>query len=192
MLTKVHIIKAMVFPVVMYRYKNWTIKKAECKRIDAFELWSWIRLLSPLDSKKIKPVNPKENQLWTFIGRTDAETEAPILWLPDVKSRLTGKDPDTLINWGQEDKGVTEDGMGGWHYWLNGQEFERTVGDGEEQGNLVCCSPWGCKELDMTTLLNNNTNIPFFAVSSHLGPHSALSKVPCAIQWVPINYRFSI
>ena len=92
--TKVRLVKAMVFPVVMYGYKSWIIKKAECQNTDAFELWCWRRLLVPLDCKEIKPVNPKGNQFWIFIGRTDAKAEAPILWPPDVKNWLTGKDPD--------------------------------------------------------------------------------------------------
>ena len=93
----------------------------------------------PLDSKKIQPVNPKGNQPWIFIGRTDAEAEAPILWPLDVKSRLIGKDPDAGKDWGQE-KGVTEDEIIGRHHWLNGHEFEQTPGDIEGQGSLACCS----------------------------------------------------
>ena len=93
--TKVCIFKAMVFPVVTYRCESWTIKKAEHQRIDGFELWCWRRLFeSPLDCKEIKPVNPKGNQSWVFIGRTDAEAETPILWSPDVKRQLIRKDPD--------------------------------------------------------------------------------------------------
>ena len=92
--TKVCIVKAMVFPVVMYRCASWTIKKAERWRLDAFELWCWRRRESPLDSKEIKPVNPKRNQPWTFTGRTDAEAEAPILWPPNSKNWLTENDPD--------------------------------------------------------------------------------------------------
>ena len=105
-------------------------------------------LESPLDSKEIKPVNPEENQPWIFIGRTDVE--ALILWAPDGKSQLTGKDPDTGEGWRQEEKEVTEDEMDEWHYWLNGHDFEQTPGDSEGQGSQVCCSPWGCKELGMT------------------------------------------
>ena len=91
MLTKVWIMRAMVFPVVMYGCKSWITKKAECRRIVAFELWSWRRLLSPLDWKEIQPVYPIGNQSWIFIERTDAEGETPILWPPDAKSWLTGK-----------------------------------------------------------------------------------------------------
>ena len=92
LLIKVHIVKAMVFPVVTYGCESWTIKKAECQRIDAFELWCWRTLESLLDCKEIQPVHPKGNQPWIFTGRTDAEAEAPILWPPDAKSQLTGKD----------------------------------------------------------------------------------------------------
>ena len=104
---------------------------------------------SPLDCKEIKPVNTKGNQPWIFIGRTDAETQALILWPPDVKSWLTGKDPDAGKDWRQE-KGMTEDEMVGWHHWLNGHEFEQTPGDSEGQGSLACCSPWGLQESDRT------------------------------------------
>ena len=100
----------------------------------------------PLDSKEIKPVNPKGNQSWMFIGRTDAEAEAPILWPPDVKNQLIGKEADAWKDWGQEKKGETEDEMVGWHHWLTGHEFEQTPEDSEGQGSLACCSPQGRKE----------------------------------------------
>ena len=90
----VRLVEAMVFPVVTYGCESWTVKKAECRRIDAFELWCSRRLLSPLDCKEIQPVHPKGDQSWVFIGRADVEAETPILWPPDVKNRLTGKDPD--------------------------------------------------------------------------------------------------
>ena len=98
---------------------------------------------SPLDSKEIKLVNPKGNQPWTFIGRTDAEAEALILWPPDAKWWLTGEDSDAGKDWGQEEVEVTEDETVKWHHQLNGCEFEQTVGDSEGQRSLVCCSPWG-------------------------------------------------
>ena len=104
--TKVPLVKAMLFPIVMYGCESWTIKKAEYRRIDAFELWCWRLLRVPLDNK-IKPVNPKGNQSWIFIGRTDAE--APTLWPPDSKSQLIGKDHDARKDWGQEEKGMTKD-----------------------------------------------------------------------------------
>ena len=121
--TKVRLVKAMVFPVVMYGWESWTIKKIESQRIDAFELWCWRRLESLLDCKKIQLVNPKGNPSWIFIGRTDVEAETPIFWPPDVKSWLTWKDPDAGKNWRQEEKATTEDEMVGWHYQLIGHEF---------------------------------------------------------------------
>ena len=108
--TKVRLVKAMVFPVVMYGRESWTIKKAERWRIDAFITVVLEKTLEgPLDSKAIQPVHPKGNQSWLFIGRTDVEAETPILWPPDAKSWLIGKDPDAGKDWGQEDKGMTED-----------------------------------------------------------------------------------
>ena len=100
-------------------------------------------LESPLDCKEIQPVNPKGNQPWIFIGRTDAEAEAPVLWPLDVKNLLLGKDPDAGKDWRQEEKWMTEDKMVEWHHWLNGYEFEQTLGDRKGQRRLVCCSPWG-------------------------------------------------
>ena len=102
-------------------------------------------LESPMDSKEIKPVNPKGNQPWMFFGRTEAEAETPILRPSDLKSQLSGKDPDAGRDWGQQEKGATEDEMVGWHHRLNGREFEQTPGDGEGQGSLVQCSPWVAK-----------------------------------------------
>ena len=112
-------------------------------------------LESPLDCKKIQPVNPKGNQSWIFIGRTDAEAETPILWPSDVKSWLIKKDPDAGKVLRQE-KGITEYEMAGWHHWLNGREFEQVLGDGEGQGSLVCCS-LGVAELDTTVWLNKQS-----------------------------------
>ena len=111
-------------------------------------------LESPSDSKEIKPVNLQENHSWIFIGRTDAEAEAPILWPPDAKNWLIGKDPDAGKGWRQKEKGTTEDEMVGWHHRLDGHEFEHAPGVGDGQGNLACCSPWGRKESDTTKRLN--------------------------------------
>ena len=123
--TKVCLVKAMVFPVVMYGCESWTLKKADSQRIDASELWCWRRLFeSPLDCKEIQPVHPKGDQSWVFIGRTDAEAETPIPWPPHGKSWLTGKDPDAGRDWGQEEKGMTEDEIAGWHHQLDGHGFE--------------------------------------------------------------------
>ena len=153
--TKVHLVKAVVFPVVMNGCESYTIKKAECRRIHAFELWCWRRLFeSPLDCKEIQPVHPKGNQSWIFIGRTDAIAEAPILCPPDVKNWLTGKDADAGKDWRQEEKGTTEDEMVGWHHRLSGHEFGQAPGVGDGQGSLLCCSLWGGGESDMTERLN--------------------------------------
>ena len=111
-------------------------------------------LESPLDSKEIQPVHPKGDQSWVFIGRTDVEAETPILWPPDVKNWLIGKDPDAVKDWRWEEKWTTEDEMVGWYHWLNGHEFEQAPGVGDRQGNLACYSPWGCKESNTTELLN--------------------------------------
>ena len=138
------IVKTMVFPVDMWELdhkEGWTLKN-----------WCFGNVVlgktleSPLDSREFKLVNPKGNQPWIFIWRTDAETEAPILWPSDVKNQLIGKDFDAGKNWGQEEKGRTEDEMVGRHNWLNGHECEQTLGVGDRQGNLECCSPWGHKE----------------------------------------------
>ena len=105
-----------------------------------------------MDNKEIKPVNSKWNQSWIFIGRTNAE--APIFWPPDEKSQLIRKDREAGKGWRQEEKGMTEDEMVGWHHWFDGYKFEQAQGVGDGQGSLACCSPWGRKELDMTEPLN--------------------------------------
>ena len=115
----------------------------------------WSKTLeSPLDCKDVKPVHPQGNQFWIFIGRTEAEAEAPVLWSPDVKNWLIGKAPDAGKDWRWEEKGTTEDEVIGWHHWLDGQEFEQALGVGDGWGGLVCCSPWGLKESDTTQRLN--------------------------------------
>ena len=111
-------------------------------------------LESPLDCKEIQPVHPKGNQSWTFIERTDAEAETPILWPSDMKNWLTRKNPDAGKDWRQEEKGTTEDEMVRWHHQLNGHEFEQAPQVVDGLGSPVCCSPWGCKKLDMTEQLN--------------------------------------
>ena len=143
---------------------RWEVNCKKNKRVlfaDCRENWCfWTVVLektpeSPLNSKVSKPVSPKGNQSWIFTGRTDAEAEAPILLPPDVNSWLIGKDPDAGEDWGQEEKGETEDEMVGWHHWLSGHEFEQSLGDDEGQGSLACCSPWHCKELDTIDWPNN-------------------------------------
>ena len=146
------LVKATVFPVVIYGCESWTVKKAECRRIDTFELEKTLK--SPLDCKEIQPVHPKGDQFWVFIGRTDVEAETPILWPPDVKSWLIIKDPDAGEDWGQEEKGMTEDEMVGWHHRLNGHGFGWTPGVGDGQEALACCHSWGHKESNTTEQLN--------------------------------------
>ena len=109
---------------------------------------------SPLDWKEIKSVNPKGNQSKIFIWRTDAETETAIFWSPDAKNWLIGKDPEAGQDWRQEEKGMAEDEMIGWHHRLDEHEFKQALGVDDGQGSLACCSPWGCKELDTTERLN--------------------------------------
>ena len=134
----------------LYHKKGWTLKH--------WCFWTVVlekTLGSPLDCKEIQPVHAKGNQSWIFIGRTDAETEALILWSSDAKSQLTGKDLGAGKGRRQE-KGATEDEMVGWHHRLNGHEFGKTPGDTEGRRCLVCWGPWGHKELDMTLQLNNS------------------------------------
>ena len=151
---KVHLVKAIVFPVVMYGCESWTIKKVEHQRIDAFELWCWRSLLRVPWTARRSYHSPKGNQSWTFIGRTDAEAETSVLWPPNVKNWLIWKDPDPGKDWRQEEKGTTEDEMVGWHHRRDGHEFEQTLVIGDGQGSQLCCSPWDHKESDTTELLN--------------------------------------
>ena len=166
--TKVHLVKAMVFPVVMYGceldYKESLVPKNWC-------FWTVVlekTLERPLDCKEIQPVHPQGDQSWVFIGRTDAEAETPVLWPPDVKSWLTGKDPDAGKDWGQEEKGTTEDEMVGWHYQLYGHGFGWTLGVGDGQGGLACCGSWGRKELDTTERSNWIELLSLFSLSSQV------------------------
>ena len=164
--TKVSLVKAMVFPVVKYGYEldykeSW-VQKNRC-------FWTVVlekTLESPLDCKEIQPVHPEGDQSCVFIGRTDVEAETPILWPPDEKSWFIWKDPVAGKDWGQEEKGMTEDEMAGWHHWLNGHGFGWTPGVGDGQGGLVCCSSWGRKESDTTERLNWNdpSKVTFFFI----------------------------
>ena len=164
--TKVRLVKAMVFPVVIYGCESWTTKKAKRRKIDACELWCWRRLLRvPWTARRsnqsiLKEISP------VFIGRTNAEAETPILWPPDAKSWLIWKDPDAGKDWRWKERGTTENEMVGWHHWLNGHEFEQVPGVGDGQGGLVCCSPWGRKGSNTTEQMNwtelkqwNNRNL---------------------------------
>ena len=148
--TTVHLVKAIVFPVVMYGCKSWTLKKSEYQRIDAFELWCLRRLLRvPWTARRSNQSILKE-----IIGRTDSEAETPILGPPHAKTWLIGKDLDAGKDWGQKEKGTTEDEMAGWHHQLDGHEFGWTPGVGDGQGGLACCNSWGRKESDTTQWMN--------------------------------------
>ena len=134
----------------MHRKHEWSQRERKENGLHTFRVVS---------ARRTKPVHPKGNQFWIFIGRTDAETEAPILWPPDAKNQLIRQDLDAGKGWGQEEKGTTEDDMVGWHHRLNGHEFEQALGVGEGQGSLAWCSSWGRKEMDMTELLNSKNHV---------------------------------
>ena len=146
----------MIFPVVVYGCESWTISKAECQRIGAFELWCWRRLLRVPWTARSNQSILKEINLEYSLEKLMLRLKAPLLWPPDEKSQLIGKDPNSGKDWRQEVKGMIEDEMVGWHHQLNGHEFEQTVWNSEGQGSLACCSPWGHKESDPTEQLNDN------------------------------------
>ena len=153
--TKVRLVKAMVFPVVIVWM--WELGYKERWGLKNWCFWTVVlekTLESPLDFKEIQPVHTRGDQPWDFFGRTDAKAETPVLWPPHAKSWLIGKVPDAGRDWGQEEKGTTEDEMAGWHHRLNGHEFGWTPGVGDVQGGLACCNSWGLKESDMTEQLN--------------------------------------
>ena len=161
--TKVYLVKAMVLPVVMYGCESWTVKKA---------------LESPLYSKDVKSVHPKGSQSWIFIGRT--EDEAPVLWPPDSKSQLLGKDPDAGKDWGHEEKGATENEMVRWHHRLNGHEFEQTLGYSEGQRSLACCSPWGHSQTQLSdqTLLRIQWE---YCIEHYIWEYSVKNETSCEL-----------
>ena len=135
----------------------WELEYKESWGVKNWCFWTVVlekTLKNPLDCKETQPVHPKGDQSWVFIGGTDVEAETPILWPPHAKCWLIGKDSDAGRDWEQEEKGMTEDEMAGWHHLLDGHEFERTPGVDEGQGGLACCHSWGCKESDMTEQLN--------------------------------------
>ena len=151
--TKVHLVKAMVFPVVMYGCESWTVKKVECRIIDAFEWWCWRRLLRvPWTARRsnqsiLKEISPGIS-LGGMMLKLKLQYFGHLMWRVDSLEKTWWRD------WGQEEKGTTEDGMAGWRHWLNGHESEWTPGVGDGQGGLVCCDSWGRKESDTTQRLN--------------------------------------
>ena len=155
LLTKFHLVKVCFLPVVRYGCESWAIKKAEHWIFDAFELWCWRTFLSiPWTVKISNHSILKKIRSWIFIERNDSEAEAPIIWPPDMKSWLIGKDPSAGKDWRQEEKGMAEDEMVIWPHWLDVQELEQTPGVADGQGSLACCCPWFRKESDMTEWLN--------------------------------------
>ena len=150
-LLKLHLVaRYTLIYLITILYSVWHLIFSGFSELQIMLFSYWRKKKSPLDSKEMKPVNPKGNQYWIFIGRTDAEAETPILWPPDAKRWLIWEDPDAGKDWGQVEKGMTEDEMVGWHHRLNGHEFGWTLGVGDGQGGLACCSSWGCKESDTT------------------------------------------
>ena len=152
--TKVHLVKAMVFPVVMCGCESWTVKKAECRRIDAFELWCWRRLLRvPWTTRRSNQSILKE--ISPGISLEGMRLKLKLQYFDHLmQSWLIEKDSDAGRVWEQEEKGTTEDEMVRWHHWLDGHESEWTLGDGDGQGGLACCDSWGRKESDTTERLN--------------------------------------
>ena len=146
----------MVFPVVTYGCERWTVKKSECQRIDAFELWCWRRCLKvPWTARRsnlsiLREINPE------YSLERHAEAEAPAFWSSYENSQLIGRVPDAGKDWGQKEKRASEDEMAGWHHQCNGHELGQTLGDEEGRGGLACYSPWDHQESDMTGWLNNN------------------------------------
>ena len=152
LLTKVHLVKAMVFPVVMYGCESWTIKKAKGQRINTFELWCWKRLLRvPWTARRSNQSILKEISPEYSLEGLMLKLKLPILWPSDAKNWLIRKDPDAGKDWRWEEKKMTEDEMVVWHHWLSGHEFEYALGVGDGQGSLKCCSPWGHKVHGDTT-----------------------------------------
>ena len=162
--TKVHLVKAMGFPIVMYGCESWTIKlSAEELMLLSCGVGEDLRV--PWTARRSSQSILNEMS-WIFIGRTDVKAETPKLWPPDVKNWLFGKDPDAGKDWRQEEKGMTEDEMVGWHHWLNGHEFEQALRVVDGQGSLVCCSPWGRKETRLSDLSTQSKFSTFLVLVS--------------------------
>ena len=164
----------------------WELDCEESWALNNWCFWTVVlekTLESPLDCKEIQPVHPKGDQSWVFIGRTDAKAETPVLWPPHVKSWLTAKDPDAGRDWGQEEKGMTEDEMAGWHHRLDGHESEWTPGVGDGQGSLVCCDLWVHKELDTTEWLNWTDLKLYIAICTLLRYSPYISLYCCYGSW---------
>ena len=199
--TKVHLSQSYGFS--SSHVWMWVLDHKESWVLKNWCFWTVVlekTLESPLDCKEIQPVNPKGNQSWIFIGRTDAKAETSILWPHNAKNWLTGRDPDAGKDWRQEEKGMTEDEMVGCHHWLDGHEFEQTPKVGHGQGSLACCSPWGHKELDTTELNWTKYSIVFQLPhlficqwTTRLLPRPSYHKQCCNEHWgtcVSFNFGF--
>ena len=173
------------------------MRELDCEESWALKNWCfWALVLektleSPLDCKEIQPVHSKGDQSWLFFGRNDAKAETPVLWPPHVKSWLIGKDSDAGRDWGQEEKGTTEDEMAGWHHWLIGREFKWNPGDGDGQRGLACCNSWGHKESDTTERLNwtklNNLLSGLLALRIHMNNPELMPQLP--FQYPSVNQK---
>ena len=187
--TKVRLVKAMVFPVITYGCESWTVKKAEHRRIDAFALWCWRRLLRvPWTARRSNQSILKETSPGCSLEGLMLKLKLQYYGYLMRKSWLTGKDPDAGRDWRQEEKGTTEDEMTGWHHWLDGRESEWTPGVGDGQGGLACCDSWDRKESDMTERLNWTELKPTFSLSSFTFNQSPFSSSLSAIRVVSFAY----
>ena len=181
----------------------WELDCEESWALKNWRFWTVVSertFVSPLNCKEIQPVHPKGDQSWVFIGTTDAEAETPVLWPPHAKSWLIGKDPDAGRDWGQEEKGTTEDEMAGWHHRLDAHEFGWTLGVGDGQGGLACCDSWGCRvrhnwatELNWTeySIVYMYTT-SFSSVDGHLGCFHTLAIVNGAARTIGVLASFQI
>ena len=195
--TKVRLVKAMVFPSHSHVWM-WDLDYKESWALKNWCFWIVVlekTLESPLDFREVQPIHSKGNQSWIFIGRTDVEAETPVLWASLAKNWLIGKDSDSGKDWGQEEKGTTEDKVVEWHHWLDGHELEQALGVSDGQWSLVYCSPWGCKVLDMTEWLNWTYQCKlcffFFLLLSKNMHFLTLSTEKALEQWWPKSKKHS-
>ena len=166
----------------------WELDCEESWALKNWCFWSVVlekTLENPLDCMEIQPVYPKRDQSWVFIGRTDVEAETPVLWPLDAKSWLIWKDPEAGKNWGQEEKGTTEDEMVGWHHWLDGHGFGWTPGVGDGHGGLACCGSWGCKEVDTTERLRWTEELSSVLHSTYPAQYPGMNSILIIVIMLP-------
>ena len=185
--TKVHLVKAMVFPAIMDECESWSIKKAECQRIDAFELWCWRRFLRVLwtagrsNQSILKEISP-EYSLEGLMLRLKFQYSGHLMWRTDPMEKK--KNPDSGKDWRLEEKGMTENKMVGWHHQLDGHESEQAPEVGDGQGSLVCCSPWGHKESDMAEWLNWTIGVSLCILNTNTRQLYVLEKSPTFLYFI--------